>query len=150
MQPSPSFGKGKGLLRSWLLPSLEPWVWPSRNQPWKSCGKGSISDSLNPRTKIEVMAPGKGLESWKEPVQRQSHGGRGSHLPAEMNREHQVERGSRHRLHAEAQVRRTAGYWNLVGGRFKKVGKGAIAFQLVTNRATTKRRAAPPPVSEFR
>lgn len=46
--------------------SLETRVWPWGIRVWKSCGKRSINESLNPRTKLEVVAPGDRLESWKE------------------------------------------------------------------------------------
>ena len=37
-----------------------------RIRMWKSCGKRSINEALNPRTKLEVVSPGDRLESWKE------------------------------------------------------------------------------------
>jgi hypothetical protein len=79
--------------------SPETWVSPGGIGMWKSCWKRSINEALNPRAKLEVVAPGDRLESWKEvalylnrsvrtvrrweekeslPVHRQQHDKRGS------------------------------------------------------------------------
>src|SRR5258705_1800765 len=79
--------------------SHETRAFPGGIHMWKSRGKRSINEALNPRAKLEVVTPGDRLESWKEvasylnrsvrtvrrweekeslPVHRQQHDKRGS------------------------------------------------------------------------